>query len=74
MMHAAEAATLNDDGSFKKTSGGQSVKSNWEKKGDAYIWQCNDPNLMPYKNANNDIFPEFELKTTLLELVGALLA
>lgn len=70
MMHAAEAALINDDGSLKKTAKGEDVKAWWEEKGDALIWRCNDPNILPYKNANGDLFPSLELKKAYKNWVG----
>lgn len=61
MMHAAEAALLDKDGSLKKDAKGHDITSSWEKKGDSWRWACSDPSLKPYKNSNNDIFPEEEL-------------
>lgn len=61
MMHAAEAALLNDDGSLKKDASGQELTATWEKRGESWKWNCSDSNVRPYKNSNNDIFPEEEL-------------
>jgi hypothetical protein len=61
MLHAAEAALVNADGSSKLTSRGEPVVASWEKKGDSWKWVCSDANLKPYKNSNGDIFPEEEL-------------
>lgn len=61
MMHAAEAALLDQEGSLKKDASGNSITSNWEKKGDSWKWVCSDSTIYPYKNSNNDIFPEEEL-------------
>ena len=70
MMHAAEAACINSDGSPKKTATGQDVTASWEKAGDGVKWVCNDTNLMPYRNNNRDIFPESELKVAYKNWVG----
>jgi hypothetical protein len=70
MMHAAEAACVNDDGTPKKTSTGQDVTATWEKAGDGVKWVCNDKTLMPYRNNNRDIFPEAELKIAYKVWVG----
>ena len=70
MMHAAEAALLNDDGSIKKAADGSSVTASWDKSNDTWKWVCSDPNVMPYKNANNDIFPEEELKKAYKQWIG----
>lgn len=61
MMHAAEAAAINDDGTPKLNSRGESVKVGWDKSDDTWRWTSNDPNIKPYKNCNGDIFPELEL-------------
>lgn len=52
MMHAAEAACVNDDGSPKKLSNGEIVTAHWEPVGDGVKWVSNDPNLKPYRNSN----------------------
>lgn len=70
MMHAAEAACYNDDGSPKKTAKGEIVTAKWDKVGEGVKWICNDPNIKPYKNNNSDIFPELELKTAYKNWVG----
>src|SRR5208283_3145194 len=61
MMHAAEAASLNDDGTPKLTLKGEAVKVGWDKSNSTWKWTSNDPNIRPYKNSNGDIFPEEEL-------------
>lgn len=61
MMHAAEAAALNDDGTPKLTLKGEPVQVGWSKDGGTWKWLSNDPNIKPYKNSNGDIFPEEEL-------------
>ena len=61
MMHAAEASSINDDGSPKKTARGEEVKSGWNTDKNTWRWESNDPNVKPYKNSNGDIFPESEL-------------
>ena len=61
MMHAAEAALINEDGTPKLSAHGKAITSEWEKKGDSWKWVCSDSNVMPYKNSNGDIFPEEEL-------------
>lgn len=61
MMHAAEASTLESDGSLKKDASGKEVQASWEKVDDSWKWVCSDERVKPYKNSNNDIFPEEEL-------------
>lgn len=61
MMHAAEAALLDQDGTLKKDANGKELISSWDKHGESWRWNCSDPNVKPYKNSNNDIFPEEEL-------------
>lgn len=71
MMHAAEAACLDDEGNIKKNANGEELSFGWDKKADgSWIWQCSDPNVMPYKNSNCDIFPEEELKKAYKKWVG----
>ncbi len=70
MMHAAEAALLNDDGSPKLTSKGAAVTAHWDHTGGSWRWKSNDPNTKPYKNSNGDIFPEEELKKAYRKWVG----
>jgi hypothetical protein len=61
MIHSAEAALVNSDGSPKLTSRGEPIEARWEVKGDSLKWICNDPNVKGYRNSNGDIFPESEL-------------
>ncbi len=61
MMHAAEAAALNEDGTPKLNIKGEVVTVGWDKSGGSWKWTSNDPSLKPYKNSNGDIFPEEEL-------------
>ena len=61
MMHAAEAAALNDDGTPKLNAKGEAVVVGWDTGNNTWKWTTNDPNVKPYKNSNGDIFPEAEL-------------
>jgi hypothetical protein len=61
MMHAAEAALLDSDGNLKKDSSGKDLTSTWAKDGESWKWVCSSKLVQPYKNSNNDIFPEEEL-------------
>jgi hypothetical protein len=61
MMHAAEAAALNEDGTPKLTIKGEAVEVGWDTSGNTWKWTSNDPSIKPYKNSNGDIFPEAEL-------------
>jgi len=70
MMHAAESVLLNDDGTIKKDANGEEINAHWEKKGDSWKWVCSDPNMQPYKNSNNDIFPEEELLKAYKKWIG----
>ncbi len=71
MMHAAERACINDDGTPKKLSTGEDIVGRWEKVGeDSVKWVCNDPTIQPYRNNNRDIFPESELKVAFKNWVG----
>lgn len=70
MMHAAEAACINEDGSPKKLASGENVVCSWEPVGEGVKWVCNDPGILPYRNNNRDIFPESELKTAYKNWIG----
>jgi hypothetical protein len=71
MMHAAEAALVNDDGSPKKMSNGSLVTATWEPHGeDSIKWSCSDKSIMPYRNSNRDIFRAFDLKLAYKNWVG----
>jgi hypothetical protein len=62
MMHAAEAAAVNADGTPKLTKSGSPVVVGWEKlKNGGVKWITNDPEIQPYRNVNRDIFSEPEL-------------
>src|ERR1035437_6597403 len=61
IMHSAEAAAFNDDGTVKLNVKGENVQVGWDKSGGTWRWTSNDPNIKPYKNSNGDIFPEEEL-------------
>src|SRR5258708_33140953 len=61
MMHAAESAGLNDDGTPRLNARGEQVQVGWDKRGGTWRWMSNDPSIKPYKNSNGDIFPEEEL-------------
>jgi hypothetical protein len=61
MMHAAEHALLNDDGTPKLTRSGEKAEAHWDKTGGTWKWVCNDSSIRPFKNSNGDIFPEEEL-------------
>lgn len=70
MMHAAEAALLDTEGKLKKDASGKDVEARWEKKGESWRWVCSDSDIKPYKNSNNDIFPEEELLKAYKKWVG----
>lgn len=70
MMHAAEAAGINDDGTPKLNIRGEQVQVGWDKSGETWRWTSNDPNIKPYKNSNGDIFPEEELVKAYKKWVG----
>ena len=63
IMHSAEAAALNEDGSPRLTARGEPVQVGWDKSGNTWKWVSNDPMIKAYKNSNGDIFPESELVT-----------
>src|ERR1700686_4192703 len=70
MLHAAEAAAFNEDGSPKLTAKGDKVEVGWDKTGGTWRWMSNDSNIKPYKNSNGDIFPEEELVKAYKKWVG----
>lgn len=70
MMHAAEAAILDEDGNIRKDAKGNLVEAKWEKVGGGVKWSCSDQTIRPYKNNNSDIFPESELKLAYKKWVG----
>lgn len=70
MMHAAEAAGINDDGTVKLNAKGHEVEVGWDKRGNTWRWMSNDPSIKPYKNSNGDIFPEEELVKAYKKWVG----
>lgn len=71
MMHAAEAALLDDKGEIRKDAKGNPLKAMWEVgKNGSWKWVCSDNNLRPTKNANGDIFPEAELLKAYKKWVG----
>lgn len=70
MMHAAEAAGINDDGTPRLNVRGEQVQVGWDKSGGTWRWTSNDPNVKPYKNSNGDIFPEEELVKAYKKWVG----
>jgi len=72
MMHSGEAALVDQaTGEPKLGSNGKPLTSEWiiDKKG-SWKWKCSDPNVLPYKNNNGDIFPESELKKAYRLWVG----
>ncbi len=70
MMHAAEAAALNDDGTPRLTVKGETVQVGWDKGNGSWRWMSNDPSVKPYRNSNGDIFPEEELVKAFKKWVG----
>jgi len=70
MMHAAEAAGLNDDGTIRVMANGKPVEVGWDKSGNTLRWMSNDSSIKPYKNSNGDIFPEEELVKAYKKWVG----
>lgn len=61
MMHAAEASSINTDGSPKFNKKGERVVVGWNKSNGTLRWETNDPSIKPYKNQNGDIFRAEEL-------------
>jgi hypothetical protein len=70
MMHAAEAAALNDDGTPRLTVKGEPVQVGWNKSGGTWRWTTTDSSVKPYRNSNGDIFPEEELVKAYKKWVG----
>ena len=70
MMHAAEAASLHDDGTQRLTSSGSPVTVGWDSSNGTLRWKTNDKSIKPYKNCNGDIFPESELVKAHKKWVG----
>lgn len=70
MMHAAEAAALNDDGTPRLNIKGEPIKVGWNKDNGTWRWVTSDTNIRPYKNSNGDIFPEEELVKAHKKWVG----
>jgi hypothetical protein len=71
MMHAAEAALLDDAGSLRKTADGKDAEASWDiDKNGSWIWKSNDSRILPYKNLNSDVFPRSELKKAYKKWVG----
>lgn len=70
MMHAAEASTINSDGTIKIGSNGQTIVAGFAPQGESLRWVTNDPSVRPYKNSNGDIFPENELLKAYKKWVG----
>jgi hypothetical protein len=70
MMHAAEAAGINDDGTPRMTARGEQVEVGWDQSDGTWKWKTNDKNIKPYKNSNGDIFPELELVKAYKKWVG----
>jgi len=70
MMHAAEHALVNADGTTKLLANGKKAEAHWEDRGDSIRWVSNDPSIRPFKNNNLDIFPERELLKAYKKWIG----
>jgi len=72
MMHAAEAALVDQNTGELIIHEGTPLNSEWEihKKSGSWKWKCSNPNIRPYKNNNGDIFPESELKLAYRKWIG----
>ena len=71
MMHAAEAALINEDGTPKMTRKGEPLSASWDiSKDGTWKWVCNDQYVKALKNANGDIFPEVQLIQAYKKWVG----
>ena len=54
MMHAAEAAALNDDGTPRLNIKGEPIKVGWNKDNGTWRWITSDNNIKPYKKIHDD--------------------
>jgi len=72
MMHAAERSAYDDNGNIRKDSNGKDVEVGWDvdSRTGSWRWKSSDPNILPYKNNNCDIFPEAELKKAYKKWIG----
>ena len=71
MLHAAEAALIDQEKGETIVKDGNPVTANWEVNDQgSWKWVCSDDNLRPYKNNNGDIFPEVELKKAYKNWIG----
>jgi hypothetical protein len=70
MMHSAEAALINVDGTPKRKANGEIVTAGWDTKNGSWKWVSSDPSVRPYKNKNGDIFPEQELLAAYKQWIG----
>lgn len=70
MMHSAEAAIFEDDGTPKLDRYGKVITAKWEEKGNSLKWVCSDSSVRPFKNANGDIFREASLLKAYKNWVG----
>ncbi len=70
MMHAAEAAALNEDGTPKLRKDGKEVVVGWNTSNDSWKWETNDKSIQAFRNKNGDIFPESELIVAHKKWVG----
>lgn len=75
MMHAAEAALLDEKGEIRKHADGTPITAKWENAVDkngkpTVFWKCSDASIKPYKNKNGDIFSEAELLKAYKNWVG----
>jgi hypothetical protein len=71
MMHAAEASLLDDNGNIRKSADGNDINASCDKQTNgSWVWNSSDSSILPYKNSNNDIFPEEELKKAYKKWVG----
>jgi hypothetical protein len=70
MLHAAEASTINEDGTQKLDRFGKTITASWDKSNGSWKWVCSDKAIKPYKNANGDIFPEEELVKAYKKWIG----
>lgn len=75
MMHAAEASLIDQETGKPITYNGEPVTGIFEtiklsNGKESVKWKSNKPDLLPYKNANGDIFPEQELIKAYKKWIG----
>lgn len=75
MMHAAEASLVDQETGELLNHDGKPLTAQFEKYKlkngkDSVRWKCSKEDVLPYKNANGDIFPEEELIKAYKKWIG----